>query len=72
MRITQSPIDALLAHIELQRETPIESILGLEWLKHLDETLIKINREENKSIGFIQPIMPLSFLNHNIGLILQS
>ena len=33
---------------------------------------IKRNREENQSMGLIQPIMPLSFLNHNIGIILQS
>ena len=29
-----------------------------------------INREENLSIGFIQPIMPLIFLNISIGIIL--
>ena len=70
LRITQSPTDALLTRTEIQIETQVWSILGSEWkFIYMKEYIMK-NKEENKSIGFIQLIMPLSFLNNSIGLVL--
>ena len=50
MIITQSPTDALLTHLELQRETQVWYIIGLEWSNHLDE---RVDQERINILAWI-------------------
>ena len=64
MRLTQSPTDALLTHLEIQRETQVWSIFGLEWSNHLDERLDQ-DKYRGKTIHMIHPTYYSTYLSQS-------